>query len=221
MPVNRLYAPSLPLTGNELHHLRVLRATPGDTFELIDGRGTLSSARLTALSKKEAHFEITSTTTAPEPPPLTLIQALPRPERLSTILEKGTELGVTTFLLFPGERSKPKTTSLKRPTNITIAAIKQCGRLHLPTITLMPPLLEWTDLPLPAIYGDREGPLLISPTSTVIIGPESGLTPQELHHLQHLGATPASLHANILRTDTAAITALVLAQATRPNQTPL
>ncbi|MCB1119475.1 MAG: 16S rRNA (uracil(1498)-N(3))-methyltransferase, partial [Chlamydiia bacterium] len=157
MPAERFFAP-LPhtsLTGEECRHLiRVMRARVGDTIELIDGKGTLTTAEITAIDKercllrplKQHHFP-------PTLPPLILAQALPRQNRLDTIVEKGTELGMSTLWLFPGDRSEKKGVSLERLTAITIAATKQCGRLHLPTIALMPPLTEWENLPTPTYYG--------------------------------------------------------------------
>ena len=222
MPANRYYVETdlaqsvtqrITLAGSEFQHLtRVMRASPGDTVELVDGRGHLATATLDSLSKKEAHFTPTSLHTEPPDTPLILAQALPRPNRLATILEKGTELGATTFLLFPGQRSERSTTSLDRAHAITIAALKQSGRLHLPQIELRPPLLEWTTLPAPSFIADLNATTPLQPTSPacIFIGPESGLTSQEITHLTTLGAKPILLRHNILRADTAALAALTL-----------
>jgi 16S rRNA (uracil1498-N3)-methyltransferase len=201
------------LTGPEFQHLtRVMRAKEGDTVELVNGQGDLALATIDTLTKRSATLTLSQTTTAEPDPPLILAQALPRPNRLATIREKGTELGATAFLLFPGQRSERTTTSLERAHAITIAALKQSGRLHLPTIELRPPLLEWTTLPTPAFVADLHATTPLQPTSpaTVFIGPESGFTLDELTHLTTLGATPVRLHRNTLRTDTAALAALTL-----------
>ncbi len=218
MPASRYFTDSdltqpVTLTGPEFQHLtRVMRAQPGDTVELVDGRGHLATATLDTLSKREAYLTPTSFHTEPPDVPLILAQALPRSPRLATILEKGTELGATTFLLFPGQRSERTTTSLPRAHSVIISALKQSGRLHLPTLELRPPLLDWTTLPAPSFIADLGATKPLQPTSPacIFIGPESGFTPQEITHLTTLGATPIRLHRNTLRTDTAALAALTL-----------
>lgn len=162
-------------------------------------------------------------TEAPPPYRLILAQAIPRTNRLEFILEKGTELGMTEIWLFASARSERRNFSEHqeaRLKNITIAALKQCGRLFLPTIVMLPQIKDWPKLPYPAFFGDTQpsAPILASAFQKhdgcqevlFCIGPESGFTPEETTLLQTHGANGVKLHPNILRTDTAALAALSL-----------
>lgn len=224
MPVERFYSPTPFSTGapcileeEELHHLQVIRLRVGEKVELVNGKGELAQATLISLEKRRAQLMIDSVTRSASSGPIRILaQAIPRFNRLEFILEKGTELGATAFWLFPGERSEKSSFSdnqSQRMIQLTIAAMKQCGRLDLPLIELHPPLLSWTNLSYPLLYGDtrQEAPPLTTLLGPLIllIGPEGGLSPAELTHLDGpLAAQGHRLHSNILRTDTAAITLL-------------
>jgi 16S rRNA (uracil1498-N3)-methyltransferase len=162
---------------------------------------------------------------------LILCQGIPRFNRLETILEKGTELGVTEFWLFSGvlsEKEEFSPNQHKRMEQILISAIKQCGRLDLPSIVLKPPLLDWPPLSGTLFFGDTAPdapwiwklppPLAGKDPVYLFIGPESGFHPRESAHLQEkLGATGVKLHDNILRTETASLTGLSLLQVLLKN----
>jgi 16S rRNA (uracil1498-N3)-methyltransferase len=223
MPIERFYSPLsfspgtiCTLEEEELRHLQVIRLRTGEKVELVNGKGALAQATLTTVEKRRALLTVNSVTHSSPGPIRILAQAIPRFNRLEFILEKGTELGATAFWLFPGERSEKSSFSenqKQRMTQLMIAAMKQCGRLDLPSIELHPSLLSWTPLPYPLLYGDtrQNAPTLkISPGPLILlIGPEGGLSPAELVHLDGpLAAQGLRLHSNILRTDTAAITLL-------------
>ncbi len=228
MPHDRYYTPrplspdqTLVLSGEEARHARVMRAKAGGQIELINGKGAIATATLLEVKKRELEVRVEAVQMEEEPAPhLILAQALPKPSRLDLILEKGTELGASRFLLFPGERSEKTTLStnqLERAKRITIAAMKQSGRLYLPEIQLMPPLEKWTDFPKTALFGDlREGaPLLKNalpegPEAAFFVGPEAGFTEGEITLLEQRGAKGVKLHNLILRTDTAPLVALAL-----------
>ena len=235
MPAERYYIPqsltphsTLDLQDHEFHHLvRVMRARVGDVVEVINGQGVLATATVEKIGKHSASLYIAQAVFfEKEAFSLILAQAIPKPNRLETILEKATELGAAEIWLFPSTTSAKKDFSqnqMERMQFITIGAMKQCGRLYLPPIAYKDPLLEWTALPSPAFFGDVAAaarPLWQvwadgyqhSSQALFCIGPESGLTDREEAHLVHLGALGVKLHHNILRTDTAAIVALSLIQ---------
>lgn len=213
------------LVGEEAHHLtRVMRKKEGELIELVNGNNQLATAQILSFEKKGTHLQLVYVEEAPPPSfPIILCQALPRLNRLDTLVEKGTELGMTELWLFPGELSEKKElspTQLKRLEMITIAAMKQSGRLDLPKITLNPPLIAWSPQKYPAYFGATtpSAPPFLSlykPERGVLffIGPEAGFTPQETHRLLSLGAQGVKLHPNILRTDTASLVALTLIAA--------
>ena len=206
MPVNRLYAETIKeevrLSRDEMRHLtKVLRHRDGDNVEVVDGKGTLARALL-----KGERLIVTHREEAPPPTQLVLIQGLPALPKLEHIIEKGTELGVTTFMLFPAHRSRTKAISpskRERLRAITIAAMKQCGRLYLPEIEVHTHLTV-PDFPLYCASLTGKGKLRASTPCAIAIGPESGFTQEEEAQL----GTPFSLHHNTLRSETAAIAAL-------------
>lgn len=224
MPADRFFvaAPlknNLILEGEEFHHLaKVMRVRLGETIEVVNGQGELAEAELISLDKKNCELKILSHKKVP-PPDQTLILALAltRPASLEWTLEKATELGATEFWLFPGERSEKKDltkSQIHRLDTILINALKQCGRLYLPKIILKPPLQEWQAPASSLYFGDvsPQSPLLKGPfdkTVMFFIGPEKGFSPAEnLLLREKFKAHPISLHENILRAETAAITVL-------------
>lgn len=230
MPAERYYqdsplekGTSILLDGTEFHHLaHVMRGQVDDEVEVVNGRGTLARATITSIDKKKAYIHIEETHF--EDPPkfeVILAQAMPRLNRLDFILEKGTELGMTDIWLFPGAHSERKTLTdhqIERLKAITIAAMKQCGRLYLPKITIMPAISQWPKPALPLFFGD------VNPDSPIFqtmwkenekglifaVGPESGFTTHEIQQLKEKEGTGVMLHRSVLRTDTASISALAL-----------
>jgi 16S rRNA (uracil1498-N3)-methyltransferase len=217
MPHNRFYIDSplkkrISLQGDEHHHLfRVMRKKVGDIIELINGRNILAFGKILSISKKDALIDIIKTEIhKPLLPPMILIQALPKPPLLELIIQKGTELGVSEFYLFPSTLSEKKElspTQIKRLNHILISAMKQCGRFDLPTIEMGFPKLD-----IPLFFGDlsEKAPLLSQKTglpAALAIGPEKGFTEKEIHKLQEQGQG-VRLAPYILRTETAAITGL-------------
>src|SRR3989338_8486848 len=165
MPHERFFVDS-PLTegeqvhlvDTEFHHLyHVMRAREGDQLELVNGKNQLAIATVLEMQKKSALLGVDSVTEPPLTKPiLILAQAIPRFNRLEYIVEKGTELDVSQFWLFPGLLSEKKAFSPHQPQRmeqIMKSALKQCGRLDLPSIRLLPPLLAWEKPQGTVFYG--------------------------------------------------------------------
>lgn len=225
MPAKRFFIPSslqhdtVIISGEELHHISsVMRLGVQDTLELINGHGELVQGTILSLDKNQGLIKITDYhQEAPPAPTLILAQALPKFSLLEWIIEKGCELNVSEFWLFPGDNSEKKDLSTQQNTrlnNIVISALKQCGRLWLPKIILQPPLKKWPPLPGTLLFGDPspDAPLLTPPFSnpiTFCIGPEQGFSSSEETFLKtSLKAQPTRLHSNTLRTETAGLVAL-------------
>ncbi|MDP1834633.1 MAG: 16S rRNA (uracil(1498)-N(3))-methyltransferase [Chlamydiales bacterium] len=230
MPHDRFYSPEtfstnmiLSLPDDEAHHLRVMRGKAGTQIELVNGMGQLSQATVEAIDKRHTSVRIASIQDEPLPTrQIILAQAVPKLSRLDTIVEKGTELGMTQLWLFPGQRSEKSDLShnqRQRVQFLAVSALKQCGRLHLPKIEYRTSLAKWTELPPIAFFGDVEesAPPFqkrleeLKPQDVIFfVGPEAGFSSEEIAHLKQLGAHGVSLHKNILRTDTAPLAALSL-----------
>ena len=227
MPADRFYLKKIfkegnevILEGDELHHLsRVMRKKQGETVELVNGMGTLAQGKVLKIEKREATLSILEKTS--HPPlisPLILIQALPKFSHLELIVQKGTELGVSSFHLFPSKQSEKKALSphqIKRLEQICIGAMKQCGRLDLPDIYLAQ---NMESLELPNGHAYFGNPRATHPFPTghapylLFIGPEKGFTDKEHQALKKLfQAQEVRLHPYILRVETAAIAAVTLA----------
>lgn len=214
------------IEGKEYHHLaKVMRANIGDVVEIINGKGFLGKAQVQSLEKRQGILLVKEIIEEKLPKKeIILVQALPRANRLSTILEKGTELGMTSIWLFPGERSEKKKLSeqdINRMKSITIAATKQCGRLYLPKIEVKPFLKDWSKPDGNSFFGDidpQAEPFIqrwqenSQQDNKILffIGPEAGLTNNEINILNSWGSHGVKLHKNILRTDTAPLVALSL-----------
>lgn len=218
MPHDRFYldAPlekECYLEGDEFQHLsRVMRKVEGDEVELINGRHQLALAHIERIEKRGAHLTILKCEEkVPLLPPLTLVQAFPKLSNLELILQKGTELGVSTFWIFKSTLSEQKDLSenqLRRLDHIVISAMKQCGRLDRPE-------LKW-GFPDPLtghVYIGtlrKEAPHLIELAqhpATLIIGPEKGLTEEETQKYEET-AQGVTLSPYTLRAETAAIAGL-------------
>ncbi len=229
MPAYRYYIESsfkekeITLKGPEHEHLqRVMKQREQERAELVNGQGSLAQATILQIGKKETLFEIDRVDFHPITFKFILYQALTTPSHLEIIAEKGTELGMSELLLFRGEHStgyfseqKCKRLELK-----IIAALKQSGRLYLPTIKWVENLESIDNQADFSCFGDveKDAPPLfrILPKSKALrsfsfcSGPERGFTDQEIEALKKKGFLGASLHSNILRTETAPLTFLSL-----------
>lgn len=234
MPAERYYFngelkqdESILLQDQEFHHLaHVMRSQPGEQVELVNGRGSLAQGEISSFIKKQgASITIRSVQSYQKGSRrLILAQAMPRMNRLDTILEKGTELGMTDIWLFPGNRSERKDLNrqpLERMQGVMVSAMKQCGRLFLPEMRLMGSLAEWDQFPASSFFGDLDpnAPTLnkawkgVASEVCFFVGPESGFSPDEIQLLRKRGVVGVKLHDNVLRTDTAALVALTLASS--------
>jgi len=220
MPAHRFFLDD-PLThktatleGEEFHHLKnVMRARPGDLIEIVNGKGSLAQALLSEIKDGSATFEITQKIDQPPPSKIIILaQAFLRPALLDWTIEKGTELGATHFWLLPGDQSEKKDLTphqQARLHTLIISALKQCGRLYLPTLELKPPLSKWEKPAGTLLFGSlapEAKPLQTNYPSPIIIviGPEKGFSSQEHSILEtKLCAIPVTLHPNILRAETA------------------
>lgn len=230
--MKRLHLPnaapgSLRLEGPRFHHLvRVLRAGAGEAIEVFDGRGTLFAAQVQDVKDDHATLTLGEPTTQPPPRQITIVQALPKAEKLEWVLQKCTELGASAFAPVFSERTviKPsgrEDTKVQRWQRIVEEAARQSGRADVPPVHPPRPLLEAVRaleknlilvldeeeeaLPLSAAMGDsRSQPLAL------VIGPEGGLARTEVKALQDLGAVSVTLGRRVLRTETAALAALAV-----------
>ncbi len=211
--------------GDESHHLaRVLRLKAGDTVVAVDGSGRDYTVRLDTVSAEATGTIIGVTARDSESPfPITLVQGLPKGDKLETVIRAATELGVarvapaltarTVVRLDPARAAS----RLARWQRVAREAAKQCGRSQLPEIEPPQPLAAWLMTPADAgmlrlcLWEEERGPLAkaldtldATPTSAmVVVGPEGGLTPDEVDAARRAGWRAVGFGPRLLRTETA------------------
>jgi len=230
MTLPRFYCKSLTgsaaeLSVSEIRHLvSVLRAAVGDKIELFDGKGSLAAARITAVKKNNVTLEIENYANYPPPthPAVIIAASIAKGERFDWLITKLTELGVDRIIptIFERTVKQPKNPKITdRWNNLAISAAKQCRRIFLPAIdppAPLPVVLEKLKNDYPSarlLLGcpDDTAASLTSadfePADTVaLIGPEGGLTEDELQLAESNGCLPLRLTDTILRIETAALT---------------
>ena len=151
-------------------------------------------------------------------------QGLSRGERMDWAIQKATELGVTEITPIMSERCEVRLKDeradkrLAHWRQVAISACEQCGRSRVPVIH--PPVLlsDWiktTEADLKLVLHPVSEPLAshAKPSRLAfLIGPEGGLTDNEIDLAQAAGYQPARLGPRVLRTETAPVVALAVAQ---------
>ena len=205
------------------HMLKALRMKTGDPVQLIAAE-RLYLAQIETVRDGRVWARLAEELPSPEPAVrITLIQGLPKADKLEWIVQKSTELGVYKVQPVEMARSVARITAKEehkreRLQRIALEAAKQAGRAHVPEVLQakrLPDVLEtlsgavyvaWeeeTSLRLSeAIAQDRPGEI------TLVIGPEGGIAPDEIDSLKARGAEAVTLGKRILRTETAGICAL-------------
>ncbi len=233
--VERLDQPLAALAAGEAHHaLHVLRLTVGAEVELFDGRGTSASGRIDRLNRREVRVLIERVRPAGERarPIVHLACAAPKAGRLDWLLEKLTELEAASFRPIVFERSQAGGGRVKLPASKRerrraqcISAARQCGLNLLPELREPQTLSAFlSDLPaclrLLGATGESTPPLrnsLPGPEANrdvcILVGPEGGLTDDELADATGAGFLPVRLGHTTLRVETAAVALLSAVRA--------
>ena len=211
----------------QAHYIgRVLRHAVGDALQLFDGSGQEYRGALIEVSKKAVRVELSEQLAGlPESPlHIHLGQGLSRGERMDWAIQKATELGVNAITPIFTERCEVRLKDeradkrLLHWRQVAISACEQCGRSTVPVIH--PPLLlaDWlkqTEADLKLVLHPVAEPMIshAKPSSLAfLIGPEGGLTDNEVETAQDAGYHAARLGPRVLRTETAPVVALSVAQ---------
>lgn len=220
------------LSGPEGRHaVSVKRIAQGERILLSDGHGSLATVLVTGTSGKDALSgqveEITRTQISPT---VTVFQALPKAERSELAVDLLTQGGADEIVAFEAERCVAKWVGSKRDKGLTkwrqaaIAAAKQSRRATVPQVTgpmntaQVAAALATFDLAL-ILHEEAAVPIRTALSTAdvgnaariaVIIGPEGGLSAQEVAVLQEAGATAIKLGPEVLRTATAGLAALAV-----------
>ena len=226
------YDPSLAPNINEIflneqesrHAIKVLRHEEGDYIELTDGRGNYYQGLITKKGKRQCKVSLTGVKAMnfPNPSLHLTIAPLKNRNRLEWIVEKATELGVSSFAFIHTHNTERTRINEDRIERIVISALKQSLRTHKPTCTYWPDFSKWlqqADLPdhnlLMTDCETPEKPFLSQVCTpgkpvSLIFGPEGDLSSEEIEEGKAAGYQPVSLGDLRLRTETAVITGLAM-----------
>jgi 16S rRNA (uracil1498-N3)-methyltransferase len=240
---------SIDLPPDTASHLaKVLRARAGDELILFNGDGREYSGAIEAVrgSRVAASVGDSRQVARESPLPITLVQCVPRGDRMDFIVQKATELGVARIVPVLSQRSVVRLDKAQAESKavhwraVAVSACEQCGRNRLPVIEAAQPLLNYLGESVPGaglrlVLEPESAPLALAPLTfaplapasangpagasglevvdaEIAIGPEGGFAPDELEAFRVAEFSPVGLGPRILRTETAAIAALVWLQ---------
>jgi len=233
--VDRFKNGSAILSGDTANHLgRVLRAEPGQLYELSDGESAWL-ARTETIDRHEIHFSLVEQLPAiAAPVRITLMLAIVKFDRFEWAIEKATELGADEVVPLIAERSEKGLISAagkraERWRRILTESAQQARRLRVPTLreaARPTDALRDSACPVKMLLSERIGaspmrevldPAAIANSTgstdvAVAIGPEGGWTDLEFGTAAAAGFTETALGVNILRTETAVCAALAAVQ---------
>lgn len=213
------------------HAATVVRLAVGEHVVLVDGGGRRGTGTVTAVPGKDT-VEVTVDDVVDDPPPaprLVVVQALPKGDRGETAVETMTEVGVDEVVPWAAARCVTRwrdargDKALARWRTTAAAAAKQSRRSRWPVVADLASTADVADrlaraaagvllheeaaTPLAAFAPPPDGDVV------VVVGPEGGLSAEELALLAGVGATAYRLGPTVLRTSTAGTAALSVLMA--------
>jgi 16S rRNA (uracil1498-N3)-methyltransferase len=214
------------LTGDQALHLaRVLRAEPGQIYDVVAG-GFLHRAEIITVSEREVLFTLHEELESNAALPLHLLLAVFKFDHMEWAIEKATELGVSRITPILARRTEKHLaqSALKRSDRwrrIALESSKQSRRTDIPEIADPIPLkqaLAEESSPTHILLSETEQTLTLTealisarhPQTALAIGPEGGWTPEEITLFTENKWQSVTLGPRILRAETAAIAAIAI-----------
>ncbi|WP_030450747.1 16S rRNA (uracil(1498)-N(3))-methyltransferase [Herbidospora cretacea] len=223
--------PRLTLAGPEGRHAAaVRRITAGERVDVTDGAGRVAECTVDTAGKDHLDLTVLRVYEIPPPSPrLVVVQGLPKGDRGELAVEMMTEAGVDTIVPWSASRSitqwkgERAAKSLARWRSTAREAGKQARRFHLPEIlepattgqvaallesaALAVVLHEEASEPLSRVELPEKGDIVL------VVGPEGGVSDDEISRFRAAGALPALLGPTVLRTSTAGVAAAAVLMA--------
>ena len=238
IPPNQIHQETATLSGDQARQIaNVLRLGVGDHIYVLDNSGWRYEIKLQSVKSTQAAGSIVNKMPESGEPTakLTLFQSLLKHDNFEWVLQKGTELGITSFVPIVTQRTIVRQQSIKenklaRWQRIITEAAEQSGRGRIPSLS--PPLSFPTalsaanenDLSLIAWENENEQhikavltkstklPENALSSTALFIGPEGGFAEDEINEAKAAGVFAVTLGPRILRAETAAIVAAALLQ---------
>ncbi|ROO83642.1 16S rRNA (uracil1498-N3)-methyltransferase [Actinocorallia herbida] len=205
------------------HAATVKRLREGEEVVLTDGAGLVVRGVVAGVGRERLEVEAVERRVEPEPTPrITVVQALPKGERGELAVEVMTEAGVDVIVPWAASRSitqwrpERREKSLARWRNAAREAAKQSRRARFPEVadleTTARVAARLAAAPLALVLHEEAAePLsrvpLGAPEIVLVVGPEGGISPEELTAFTASGARPVLLGPTVLRTSTAGVAA--------------
>ncbi|GAB3764090.1 16S rRNA (uracil1498-N3)-methyltransferase [Nocardioides ginsengisegetis] len=217
---------SVEVTGDEAHHaVAVRRLRVGEQVVLTDGLGVSVKGAVASTGKRVFSVEVASVdVSSPPSPSLVVVQAIPKGDRGELAVEMLTEIGVTEIVPWAASRSvavwkgERAVKSLARWRSTAREAAKQARRSWFPEVSEMAStasvaslvgsadlavvLHEEASVPLSSVTVPASGRIV------VVVGPEGGVSPEEISTFVAAGAASVRLGSEVLRTSTAGVAAV-------------
>ena len=234
-PVPLTAGAELDLPPAAARHVQVLRLQPGDAITLFNGEGGQWQATVLRMGRSDVAVRVESFEAVEREPQrrVHLALGMPANDRMDWLVEKAAELGVASVqplhtahsvLRLSGDRAIKKQTHWQQ---VAVAACEQCGGNRVPLVQPVADVGTWlrgsdTIAPLRCVLSLAEGSQPLSdvlrdqPADAPVLflsGPEGGLSPQEDAAARAAGFVPVTLGPRVLRAETAAVAALVIAVA--------
>lgn len=220
----------LVLDGPEGRHAATVRRVHlGEAVDLADGRGTRAHCTVTALERDIVHVRVLSREVEPEPSPrLVLVQALAKGDRGERAVELATEVGIDEVIPWQAQRCIVRwegvrgEKALQRWRSTAREAAKQSRRARLPLVShwletaeLLARMAGATTL---VLHEQASAPLAgaalpLAGEVLLVVGPEGGITDDELADLVAAGGVAVRLGTSVLRTSTAGVAAAAVVSA--------
>lgn len=205
------------------HARKVLRLTPGEAVELIDGAGARARGVLTRLDKRGGAVRVEALEQAPAPMPrLVLCPGLLKTPAMDLIAVKLTELACDSVRPMLSARAVPRlkdaAAKQERWSRLARQALKQCGAARAPRFSQPAPLADVLSaapgdaLKLLLYEGEKQASLAEALAQAdaprevwALIGPEGGFAPDEAEAATAAGFVSCGLPHAILRAETACL----------------
>jgi 16S rRNA (uracil1498-N3)-methyltransferase len=234
IPPHAVRGDTVTITGDLFHHMaRVLRLKKGARLSLSDGNGHEYMGFIDQLDGESLAVKLEEASidhAAESGPKITLFQGLAKGDKLELIIQKSTELGVAEIVPFVAARSVSRPAAgriqekLERWRRIALEAARQSRRMTVPQVTFAADLSEvcrQADHPVKLLLWEEEQTrslrMLLAGIQSpqriaVIVGPEGGLTSEEVACALKCGFISVSLGKRIVRTETAGLAILAILQ---------